>query len=46
VNIADLLVFLSNFSCTEGCFTDLDGNDVVNSADLLSFLTVFGITCD
>lgn len=46
VNIADLLVFLSNFSCTEGCFTDLDGNEVVNSADLLSFLTVFGITCD
>ncbi len=46
VNISDLLVFLSNFSCTQDCFTDLDDNGVVNSADLLAFLTVFGITCD
>lgn len=46
VSTSDLLVFLSDFGCTENCIADLDGDDTVGTNDLLLFLTYFGITCD
>ena len=42
VGIGDLLIFLSDYGCTFQCAGDMDGNDTVTSADLLSAL---GMPC-
>ncbi|MEO0404798.1 MAG: hypothetical protein AAF193_08005, partial [Bacteroidota bacterium] len=41
----DLLHLLSNYGCQADCLADLDGNEVVNSNDLLLFLILFNRTC-
>lgn len=46
VGTQDLLSLLSEFGCEENCATNLDGNPVVNSADLLIFLGAFGVICN
>ena len=45
VNAEDLLIFLSQIGCSSNCFGDLDGNDEVNTADLLFFLVAFANAC-
>lgn len=45
INIADLLIFLSEFGCAVDCTADMDGDGYVGSGDLLSFLGVFSNTC-
>jgi hypothetical protein len=46
INIADLLIFFSNFGCTSSCGnTDMDGNGSVNVTDLLLLVSVFGSAC-
>jgi hypothetical protein len=46
INIADLLLFLSEFGCNANCTADMDGDGYVGSGDLLSFLAVFSNTCE
>jgi hypothetical protein len=45
INTVDLLIFLSDYSCSSGCVADLNGDDIVGTADLLFFLGVFGTNC-
>lgn len=45
VNVADLLLLLSGFGCTQGCTADLTTDGVVNASDLLVFLGVIGSSC-
>jgi hypothetical protein len=46
INIADLLIFFSNFGCTSACGnTDMDGSGNVNITDLLQLISVFGTSC-
>lgn len=45
VNVADLLILLSEFGCAGTCITDMNGDGSVNSGDLLSFLAVYGTDC-
>lgn len=45
VNVADLLILLSELGCLSNCFTDLTGDDLTNSNDLLAFLALYGQTC-
>jgi hypothetical protein len=46
INIADLLIFFSNFGCTSACGnTDMDENGTVNITDLLQLISVFGTSC-
>jgi len=35
-----------NVACSSGCQEDLDGNGVVNTADLLTFMAAFGNICN
>ncbi len=45
-NISDLLILLAEFgNCNETCLSDMDGNGVVDAADLLQFLAFFGTDC-
>lgn len=47
INASDLLLFLGGYNCTSDCSPyDLTGDDMVNSADMLYFLSVFGTTCN
>lgn len=45
INVADLLVFLSDFGCQEFCVADLNADDMVNTTDMLLFLELFGSEC-
>jgi hypothetical protein len=45
ISVADLLVLLGDFGCTNDCIADLNGDGVVNVGDLLGFLGVFGEDC-
>ncbi|WP_306641331.1 hypothetical protein [Sanyastnella coralliicola] len=45
VGVSDLLIFLGDYGCTFQCAGDMDGNDAVTSADLLSFLSALGMPC-
>jgi uncharacterized repeat protein (TIGR01451 family) len=45
INIADLLVLLSDFGCAGSCVGDLNADGVVSSGDMLEFLSVFDTTC-
>jgi hypothetical protein len=38
-------VFLGEFGCEENCSSDFDFDGLVNIADLLGFLSVFGEDC-
>jgi hypothetical protein len=42
----DLLVFLSEFGCSQNCACDLDGDGDVDTSDMLIFLPSFGSHCD
>ena len=44
-NVADLLLMLGEFGCTQNCTVDLNGDGTVNSADFLDFLGLFGNAC-
>ena len=46
MEVGDVLIFLSDYGCLSGCTADFDGNDAVNTADLLIFLTTYGDFCD
>ena len=42
---ADLLILLSDWSCSTGCSTDLNNNGWVDVVDVLAFLALFGLPC-
>ena len=45
VSIADLLLLLSEFGCTEGCGADINGDGQVAVSDVLELLSSFGEPC-
>ncbi len=45
INSADLLLFLSDFGCSEDCLYEMVIDGLNNVADLLAFLEVFGTDC-
>ena len=45
VSVADLLMLIAEFSCTNSCSTDLSNDGAVNVDDLLMFLIAFGTLC-
>lgn len=45
IDTADLLMLLADYGCPNDCLTDMDGNDMVTTNDLLAFLAVFGTLC-
>ncbi|MDB0025474.1 aryl-sulfate sulfotransferase [Flavobacteriales bacterium] len=45
VEVEDLLSFLSQFGCLEGCQGDLDGDQAVGIGDLLVLLSALGAPC-
>jgi choice-of-anchor B domain-containing protein len=45
VSVADLLMLIAEFSCTNSCSTDLSNDGAVNVDDLLMFLISFGTLC-
>ncbi|WP_306641141.1 T9SS-dependent M36 family metallopeptidase [Sanyastnella coralliicola] len=45
INVADLLIFLADFGCTENCIADMNGDNAVNAGDMLIFLGVFDSEC-
>ena len=45
IDTEDLLILLSGIGCSVDCILDMDGNDEVNTSELLSFLAVFGTVC-
>ncbi len=44
-NVADLLILLSDIGCSGTCDSDLNTDNVVNSGDVVSFLSLFGTDC-
>lgn len=45
INVADLLILLADYGCTENCAADLTGDGAVNATDGLSFFALFGTVC-
>ncbi len=45
VDVADLLIFLSDYGCLSGCTADFNGDEIVNVNDLLIFLSSYGSFC-
>ena len=45
ISVADLLMLIAEFSCTNSCSTDLSNDGAVNVDDLLMFLIAFGTLC-
>lgn len=45
VNVADLLIFMSDLGCAGTCVGDFTGDNLVNTNDLLIFLAAFGNFC-
>lgn len=45
VSVADVLILLGDFGCTEGCAGDANGDGVTNISDLLVILSAFGVPC-
>jgi hypothetical protein len=45
-SVADLLMLMSEFGCESGCAYDLDNNDYVNAADMVTFLSLFAMPCN
>lgn len=46
VDVADLLILVSNYGCTSGCIADVTGDDYTSSGDLLTFLSELGQVCN
>jgi hypothetical protein len=42
VNSIDLLLLLGDFGCSANCLTDLNGDGLSGTGDLLLFLAAFG----
>jgi hypothetical protein len=45
VDVQDLLIFLSEFGCASECTADMNGDDQVDTADMLAFLSAYGTVC-
>jgi hypothetical protein len=45
MNVADLLVILSEFGCSSGCTSDIDSDGSVTVGDILYFLSIFSAGC-
>ena len=45
VTVADVLLILGEFGCTNGCAADVDGDGAVSVGDVLNILSVFGQAC-
>lgn len=45
VSVADLLILISDYGCTQNCSTDLDADDAVSVNDLMVFLIAFVSGC-
>lgn len=45
VGVADMILFISQYGCSNNCFADLTNDGVVGAADLIAFTDLFGITC-
>lgn len=45
ITVADLLIVLSEFGCTENCTADVNGDGTVTVQDILELLTIFGSGC-
>ena len=46
IGVADILLILSEFGCTNGCAADITSDGSVNVSDLLSVLAEFGQDCE
>ena len=46
IEVGDLLIILSDFSCTSDCIADVNGDGNVTVADILLILSVFGNSCE
>jgi len=46
ITSADLLIFLTEFSCTLNCEYDLDGDDATGISDMLIILSFYGEICN
>ena len=45
-DVADLLMVLGDFGCSEFCIADMSGDGIVDTQDMLAFLGIFGVPCD
>ena len=45
VDVGDVLLVLSGFSCTSNCEYDVNGDDIISVADILLLLSSFGDPC-
>ena len=45
VDVGDVLLVLSEFSCSVNCEYDINGDDMISVADILSLLSSFGDLC-
>jgi len=45
VDVADVLLVLSDFSCPANCEYDIDGDDMISVSDILLLLSSFGENC-
>lgn len=46
INVADLLLLLSEIGCMADCLYDMNADGIVNTADMLAFLALYGQNCD
>jgi hypothetical protein len=46
VDVADLIILLDHFGCTENCEVDFSGDGVTGSADIMLFMGYVGLFCD
>ncbi len=45
IGVADMMIFIGEYSCMESCQTDVTFDDLVNIEDLLYLLGVYGNLC-
>jgi hypothetical protein len=45
IDVGDVLLVLSDFSCPENCENDITGDDMISVADILNLLSSFGELC-
>ena len=45
VDVGDVLLVLSDFSCLSNCEYDVNGDDMISVADILLLLSSFGDPC-
>jgi hypothetical protein len=46
VTVSDILAALSEFGCTSGCTSDVNGDDQVTVSDFLEILSQYGEFCN